>query len=222
VSVKSSFADDPEDTNPELVSGATGRFEEVEEVEEVQQSELRDGRRSAESSADDPFVSSPQRNTHDDAPGPSGAGQLPPRAPDSAAISQRFAQRLEGIRQSANAAPIADDIPLHYGAEVHPPPPPYRALPETLNHQIEAPDYWKVLEHARKQGQSLGSGVRGLSDPANDDFANMFGGLNLGSASLEAAVYEDLFGKDVWTSGFRVGAAGELFVGLRHYYVDKS
>jgi hypothetical protein len=134
--------------------------------------------------------------------------------------TQMFAQRVIEIRQFASTVPAADDVPLHYAEEVLPPPPPYRALPEAFNHQVEAPDYWKVLEHARKQGQSLGSGVRELSDAANDDVANLFDGLHLGNTRLEATAYQYLFGKDVWTSRFRVGAAGELFVGLMQYLLD--
>jgi hypothetical protein len=137
-------------------------------------------------------------------------------------ITQRLTQRVIEIRQFAENVPAADDVPLHYAQDVLPPPPPYRALPEALNHRVEAPDYWKVLEHARKQAQSLGSGVREPSDPANDDVANLLGGLNLGTVGLEAIAYQDLFGKDVWMSRFRVGAAGELFVGLRQYPMHRN
>ena len=91
---------------------------------------------------------------------------------------------------------------------------PFRALPAVLDHASEAPLYWKVLEHVRRQAASFGHvNGRGLHiDP--DDIAQAFASLSLEGVHLDPADYPKLFGHDVWLSKFRVGAAGELFVSV--------
>ncbi|KAF1811695.1 hypothetical protein P152DRAFT_418319 [Eremomyces bilateralis CBS 781.70] len=96
--------------------------------------------------------------------------------------------------------------------------PPRHALPEIPNHAVEAPDYWKVLEHVHKQAESAGSDFRDVSSPATDDFTRYFASLTVHSTRFDPSDYPSLFGADFWLSKRRIGAAGELFVYelLRH------
>lgn len=124
----------------------------------------------------------------------------------------RHAQPYLETRELETAVRAAGSISVNHPGGIHPPPPPFRALPETLNHAVEAPDYWKVLEHVRKQAASAGSDLRHISDPTTDDVTRYFASLTLHSTKFDPADYPSLFGDDFWLSKFRIGAAGELFV----------
>lgn len=126
----------------------------------------------------------------------------------------RHAQPCLEIRESETAIHAAGSISVNHSGGIHPPPPPFRALPEILNHAVEAPDYWKVLEHVRKQAASAGSDLRDISNPTTDDITCYFASLTLHSTSFDSADYPSCFGDDFWLSKFRIGAAGELFVSL--------
>jgi hypothetical protein len=126
----------------------------------------------------------------------------------------RNAQPYLEIREFATAIRTAGSISVNHSGGIHPPPPPFRALPEILNHAVEAPDYWKVLEHVRKQAASAGSDLRDISNPTTDDVTRYFASLTLHSTKFDPADYPSLFGDDFWLSKFRIGAAGELFVSL--------
>jgi hypothetical protein len=126
----------------------------------------------------------------------------------------RHAQPYLEIREFETAIRAAGSISVNHSGGIHPPPPPFRALPEILNHAVEAPDYWKVLEHVRKQAASAGSGLRDISNPTADDITCYFASLTLHSTSFDPADYPSCFGDDFWLSKFRIGAAGELFVSL--------
>lgn len=91
-------------------------------------------------------------------------------------------------------------------------PPPFRALPDEPDHATEAPLYWKVLEHVRRQAASFmhvnGNGTHTTPESITQAFAS----LSLEGDDIDPADYPSLFGSDFWFSKFRVGAAGELFV----------
>lgn len=92
------------------------------------------------------------------------------------------------------------------------PPATFRPLPTEINHTVQAPDYWKVLEHVADRAALMVNRLRRSSDLTTDDLINSFASLRLQSATFEPADYPSLFGNDVWLSKFRVGAAGELLV----------
>ena len=93
-------------------------------------------------------------------------------------------------------------------------PPPFRNLPAIVNHGVEAPDFWKVIEHVHRQAAMLAGQLRSSTPTTLDQITASFGTLTLGGTSLDPADYPRLFGDDFWLSKFRVGAAGELFVSL--------
>jgi len=126
----------------------------------------------------------------------------------------RHTQPYLEIREFETAIRADASISANHSGGIHPPPPPFRALPEILNHAVEAPDYWKVLEHVRKQAASVGSDLRNISNPTTDDITRYFASLTLNSNSFDPADYPSCFGDDLWLSKFRIGAAGELFVSL--------
>jgi hypothetical protein len=126
----------------------------------------------------------------------------------------RHAQPHLETREFETPIRAAGSISANHSGGIHPPPPPFRALPEVLNHAVEAPDYWKVLEHVRKQAASAGSDLRDISNPTTDDITCYFASLTLHSTSFDPADYPSCFGDDFWLSKFRIGAAGELFVSL--------
>jgi hypothetical protein len=126
----------------------------------------------------------------------------------------RHAQPYLEIREFETAIRAANSISVNHSGGIHPAAPPFRALPEILNHAVEAPDYWKVLEHVSKQAASAGSDLRDISNPTTDDVIRYFATLTLHSTSFDPANYPSLFGDDFWLSKFRIGAAGELFVSL--------
>ena len=126
----------------------------------------------------------------------------------------RHAQPYLEIREFETAIHAAGSISVNHSGGIRPPPPPFRALPEILNHAVEAPDYWKVLEHVRKQAASAGSDLRDISNPTTDDITRYFASLALHSTSFDPGDYPSCFGDDFWLSKFRIGAAGELFVSL--------
>jgi hypothetical protein len=126
----------------------------------------------------------------------------------------RHAQPYLEIREFETAIRAANSISVNHSGGIHPAAPPFRALPEILNHAVEAPDYWKVLEHVSKQAASAESDLRDISNPTTDDVTRYFATLTLHSTSFDPANYPSLFGDDFWLSKFRIGAAGELFVSL--------
>jgi hypothetical protein len=90
----------------------------------------------------------------------------------------------------------------------------YRALPVEIQHEIDAPDYWKVIEHVHKQASKIGNRLHRRNDETGnfDDLAADFAGLVLDHTIQDHNDCPNLFGNDVWLSKFRLGAAGELFV----------
>ncbi|KIX03638.1 uncharacterized protein Z518_07191 [Rhinocladiella mackenziei CBS 650.93] len=102
---------------------------------------------------------------------------------------------------------------------------PYRALPVEIQHEIDAPDYWKVIEHVHKQASKIGNRLHRRNYEAGnfDDLAAEFAGLVLDHTVLDPNDCPNLFGNDVWLSKFRLGAAGELFVYevLKHMLGDE-
>jgi hypothetical protein len=126
----------------------------------------------------------------------------------------RHAQPYPEIQECETAIRATDSISFNHSSSIHPPPPLFRALPEILNHAVEASDYWKVLEHVRKQAASAESDLRDISNPTTDDITRYFASLTLNSTNFDPADYPSCFGDDHWLSKFRIGAAGELFVGL--------
>lgn len=91
---------------------------------------------------------------------------------------------------------------------------PYRALPAVIQHEIDAPSYWRVIEHVHRQASKIGNELRHRNDGAAsmDDLTAGFNTLTLDNNILDPADHPDLFGHDPWLSKFRLGAAGELFV----------
>lgn len=91
---------------------------------------------------------------------------------------------------------------------------PYRALPVEVQHEVDAPDYWKVIEHVHKQALKIGNRLHRRNDEVGnvDNLAAEFAGLVLDHIILDPNDYPNLFGNDMWLSKFRLGAAGELFV----------
>lgn len=127
----------------------------------------------------------------------------------------RHAQPYLEIREFENGIRAAGSISVNHSGGTCPPPPPFRALPVTFNHAVDAPDYWKVLEHVRKQAASVGSDIRDISNPTTDDVTRYFASLTIHSTTgFDPANYPSLFGDEFWLSKFRIGAAGELFVSL--------
>jgi hypothetical protein len=90
----------------------------------------------------------------------------------------------------------------------------YRSLPAEIRHDIDAPAYWKVIEHVHRQASKIGNELHRRSDGAAslDDLTAGFATLTLDNNILDPAHRPELFGHDVWLSKFRLGAAGELFV----------
>ncbi len=90
---------------------------------------------------------------------------------------------------------------------------PYRVLPAEIQHEIDAPNYWKVIDHVHRQASRIGSKLHRRNDEGAsfDDLAREFAGLVLNNNILDPADRPDLFGHD-WLTNFRLGAAGELFV----------
>lgn len=125
----------------------------------------------------------------------------------------RHAQPYLEIQELEATIRAAGSISVSHSGGIYLPSPPFRALPRTINHAVEAPDYWKVLEHVRKQAVSAGSDPRDTS-PTTDDITSHFASLTLHSTSFDPADYPGCFGGDFWLSKFRIGAAGELFVRL--------
>lgn len=96
---------------------------------------------------------------------------------------------------------------------IHVSRPQYRPLPAAVDHEIEAPEYWKVLEHVDRQAVLLTEKLGGRRIATAEDITRSLANLTLReTASLEPADHPALFGSDVWLSKFRVGAAGELLV----------
>jgi hypothetical protein len=122
----------------------------------------------------------------------------------------RHAQPYLEIQELEAAIRAAGSISVSHSGDRYPPP-PFRALPKILNHTVEAPDYWKVLEHVRRQAVSAGSDPRNVS-PTTDDITSHLSFLTLHSTSFDPTDYPSCFGDDFWLSKFRIGAAGELFV----------
>ena len=158
-------------------------------------------------------------------PAPASQSEIPPQPQSSIRQSSNFvngetedppthAQPYLEIGEFETAIRADASISANHSGGIHPPPPPFRALPERLNHAEEAPDYWKVLEHVRKQAASVGSDLRNISNPTTDDITRYFASLTLYSTSFDPADYPSCFGDDFWLSKFRIGAAGELFVSL--------
>lgn len=114
--------------------------------------------------------------------------------------------------QSSNLADNEPDLPTYPIQENY--RQPYRALPAEIQHEIDAPEYWKVIEHVHKQASKIGSKLHRRNGEAGnlDDLAADFGLLGLGHTALNPDDCPNLFGGDVWLSKFRLGAAGELFV----------
>ena len=91
-------------------------------------------------------------------------------------------------------------------------PTPFRALPDVPDHATEAPLYWKVLEHVRRQAASFMHVNDNGTHPPPENITQAFASLSLEGDDIDPADYPNLFGSDFWLSKFRVGAAGELFV----------
>lgn len=90
---------------------------------------------------------------------------------------------------------------------------PYRALPAEIQHEIDAPDYWKVIEHVHRQASKIGGLHQGNETTESlDDLIARFAALAFDNDILDPANYPRLFGHDSWLSKFRLGAAGELLV----------
>lgn len=89
-----------------------------------------------------------------------------------------------------------------------------RPLPVEIQHEVDAPLYWKVIDHVHKQASKIGNRLHGRNDAAGnlDDLAAEFSGLMLDDTRVDPDDYPNHFGNDVWLSKFRLGAAGELFV----------
>lgn len=92
------------------------------------------------------------------------------------------------------------------------PAPRFRPLPATFVHELEAPDYWKVLERVDKQARRVANTSQNVVNPTLEDITQLFASLTIRNTDLDPADLPNLFGSDFWLSKFRVGAAGELFV----------
>jgi hypothetical protein len=89
----------------------------------------------------------------------------------------------------------------------------YEPLPASIPHELQAPHYWKVIEHVHRQASKIGNSLRpGFGASVSvDDLASNLANLGLGDAGIDPNERPDLFGRG-WLSNFRLGAAGELFV----------
>lgn len=119
--------------------------------------------------------------------------------------------RLE-IFEFENVVPAANSITIDHSTDVNVQPPPFRVLPDTFNHAVEAPNYWKVLAHVRRQVSSIANNAQNTSNVSAEELAHYFSLLTIRNTNFDPADYPSLFGDDFWLSKFRIGAAGELFV----------
>ncbi|KIW23153.1 uncharacterized protein PV07_11373 [Cladophialophora immunda] len=126
---------------------------------------------------------------------------------------------------ASQTSDLADDEPNVVVSPIHGSHrQPYRALPVEIQHEIDAPDYWKVIEHVHRQASKSGNTLHRRNDEAGsfDDLAADLAGLVLDHPVLDPNDCPNLFGND-WLSNFRLGAAGELFVYemLKHMLGDE-
>jgi hypothetical protein len=138
----------------------------------------------------------------------------PPITPQTSDLTDDEPNLLTGPIQTNGALPTdetfvsaAATFPTNYRQ-------PYRALPAVIQHDIDAPDYWKVIEHVHEQALKIGNRLHRRNDEVGnfDHLAAEFAGLVLDHPILDPDDYPNLFGSDMWLSKFRLGAAGELFV----------
>lgn len=92
------------------------------------------------------------------------------------------------------------------------PAPTFRTLPAIIDHEVEAPEYWKVLDFVCKQARRFANTYQNITSATPDDLAQLFESLTIHNTDVDPANSPHLFGNDVWLSKFRVGAAGELLV----------
>lgn len=146
----------------------------------------------------------------------------PPPAEEPAAILQRQSTHIvngqpeEGETDRVEISELGSPIRAmsSIAADSYPdrPPPPFRVLPAELDHATDAPLYWKVLEHVRRQAATFKHVNGSVTYTTPDDITRAFASLSLNGDNIDPADYPNLFGHDFWLSKFRVGAAGELFV----------
>jgi hypothetical protein len=127
------------------------------------------------------------------------------------------ADRLVHTAQLNEHQPVTAEEPVTSTTATSPIPQlqRYEPLPAKIPHEVQAPHYWKVVEHVHRQASKIGNSLRrGTGAPASvDDLAPEFANLGLGDAVVDPNERPDLFGRG-WLSNFRLGAAGELFVSL--------
>ncbi|KAJ9605358.1 hypothetical protein H2200_010015 [Cladophialophora chaetospira] len=150
-------------------------------------------------------------------PAPAFPAENAPPSPHMALQTSGLANEeqngLSGLYQTQAELPI-DDIPRQAVAAF---PTtyrePYRVLPAEIQHEIDAPNYWKVIEHVHRQASKIGSRLHHRNDRAGslDDLTAGFATLALDNDMLDPADHPGMFGSD-WLSTYRLGAAGELFV----------
>lgn len=88
-----------------------------------------------------------------------------------------------------------------------------RALLAEIRHEIDAPEYWKVIEHIHRQAPKMEiESVHGKTSESADELTAEFAALTPANDKLDPANYPSLFGHDSWLSTLRLRAAGELFV----------
>lgn len=97
---------------------------------------------------------------------------------------------------------------------------PYRTNirpPEDFESRVEAPDYWRLLEHAQRQAVKVifRDRVKHPEHVSSDAYAKFLEDLWIRKGRVvKFRSYPELFGNDEHDA-FRIGAAGELFVSLR-------
>lgn len=94
----------------------------------------------------------------------------------------------------------------------------YVQIPATVNHEVDAPEYWKVLEHIRRQARGVVWRNRQPEQTltsTNEYIAFLNDLTRSRNGSTDLSSYPELFGSDDLVK-HRIGAAGELFV-RRHY-----
>lgn len=87
-------------------------------------------------------------------------------------------------------------------------------VPAIINHKTDAPQYHQVIEHVRRQAKGVfwRDGLQNARVTMTSDLTRQFEELAVSANDLEPWSYPALFGDNNFTSKFRVGAAGELFV----------
>jgi hypothetical protein len=112
--------------------------------------------------------------------------QPQPQSEDSPWHSQSYPE----MGDFETAVRATSSLSVNHSGGTRPPLPPFRALPEILNHAVEALDYWKVLEHVHEQAASAGSNLQNILNPTTDDITCYLASLTLHSTSFDLPIMQ--------------------------------